>query len=55
MANFKSNLRDRGTKANSLSQGRENEDLCDEQEYKKDARAHLEKVLGSTESNKHLC
>lgn len=34
-----------------LSQGRDNEDLCDEWEWEKDILANLERVLGSTESN----
>lgn len=42
-------------KADLLSQGRDNEDLCDDLEWEKDILANLERVLGSTESNELLC
>lgn len=42
-------------KADLLSQGRDNEDLCDDWEWEKDILANLERALGSTESNELLC
>lgn len=42
-------------KADLLSQGRDNEDLCDEWKWEKDILANLERILGSTKSNELLC